>query len=259
MNVVFLHIPKAGGTTFRNILAVNFPPEQCCPEWHNRLNRFSKEEIASFKLFSGHFDRASCDSIPDPKVFVTMMRDPKRRIISTYNFWRSHTMTYIKREGLEHCRIAKTSSLEDFLCSKHPAVRGAVDNTTVRQLGSALLVGENDPLSLAPDEALSRAKACLNATLAFGIVEQYEKSVSFVCGKLGFPQPIKIQPLNVTKSAHSESSNMESMEPTEITQEAAAEIDRLSILDQKLYNYAVQLFHKRYKKWKHFYFAHEEY
>ena len=88
--LVFLHLPRTGGTTLHHLLTAAFPPEQVCPERFMRLRRWPLEELAPFRLFSGHFTISGVDRIPGEKRIATVLRDPRARVISTFQLWRRH-------------------------------------------------------------------------------------------------------------------------------------------------------------------------
>ncbi len=89
--VAFLHIPKTGGTALHRFLTGQFREDEICPERSNLLGACGSESLARYRLFSGHFDRMTVDRLPTPIVKITLLRNPRDRIISLYRFWRSHT------------------------------------------------------------------------------------------------------------------------------------------------------------------------
>lgn len=250
MNVIFVHIPKAGGTTFRTLLKNNFPSEQVCPEQHNHLDRFTYDQLKSYRLFSGHFDRDSCDQLPDPKVFVTILRDPTSRVVSTYKFWRAHKMSYLEKHPEDFMKIAKTKPLEEFLESRNLVVRQYIDNGMVRQLASVYPRHDCDPLWEDPDRALDKAKMALHEMAAFGLQERYPQSVAFILDKLGFAIPSDITAENVTDSRAQSDPTMEPPNMPTVPRGTLTVIRDMNRLDYKLYRYAQNLFRYRYYKWR---------
>ena len=54
--LVFMHIPKTGGTSLHEVLVAQFKPGEICPERFNHLREWASSDLAKFRLFSGHFD-----------------------------------------------------------------------------------------------------------------------------------------------------------------------------------------------------------
>jgi hypothetical protein len=88
--IIFLHIHKTGGTTFRSILEKNFGAA-CCHTNQTRRERFSQADLKFVKkLFprlraiTGHnlIDPLQF-AVPDP-FYVTFLREPVARAISHY-------------------------------------------------------------------------------------------------------------------------------------------------------------------------------
>jgi hypothetical protein len=77
--VVFLHIPKTGGTTLHHFLTRQFREEDICRERSNSVAARNNQELARYRLFSGHFDRTTVDHLPTPIAKITLLRNPRDR------------------------------------------------------------------------------------------------------------------------------------------------------------------------------------
>ena len=96
--LVFMHLPKTGGTTLHNLLSKNFNPEDICSERHNKLDTIEKFKLKSWIFFSGHYDLNSINqNISEPKKIITILREPKSRILSAYYFAKSHKQWFIDK------------------------------------------------------------------------------------------------------------------------------------------------------------------
>ena len=94
--VVFVHIPKTGGTSLHAMLKGLFSDDEIHPERLNNFRDLDAESFTKYRLFSAHMDARTLPAIPDPKFTVTVLREPKARILSLYYFWKSHTWETIK-------------------------------------------------------------------------------------------------------------------------------------------------------------------
>src|SRR5688572_854398 len=88
--LIFIHIPKTAGLTFRAILANHFDYNQIYPQpddWYY-LYEDARANLANYRLFSGHFPYSVCELLPStpPPLYVTMLRDPVERFISNFHF-----------------------------------------------------------------------------------------------------------------------------------------------------------------------------
>ena len=116
--IVFMHIPKTAGTYLRGAWLINNIQNYW---WHGekvsfpQLNDFYENDIISsvYGLIGGHLNISSCLKMKtiQPRIFLTVIRDPISRIISFYN--------YIKRNEKHQINaLVKTHTLYELLESK---------------------------------------------------------------------------------------------------------------------------------------------
>jgi hypothetical protein len=84
--IVFLHLPKTGGTPLHHLLSSGLSKDAVCPERHNGLHAYSGIELAKYRLFSGHYDYPSTCLIPGRRALITMLREPIARLVSLLPF-----------------------------------------------------------------------------------------------------------------------------------------------------------------------------
>lgn len=100
-SLYFYHIPKTGGMSIRSFLADQYYDQERCPAatW-NDLARLSREELAQFRLFMGHFS-ANCKMyLPNVTHSMMLIRDPVRRTISNIK----HTIRDPRFQGHERLK-----------------------------------------------------------------------------------------------------------------------------------------------------------
>jgi hypothetical protein len=238
---VFLHIPKCGGSSLHKLLAAHFRSTKICPMRHNRLESIKPQALAKYQLFSGHFTWESVDKfIPGPKSIVTILREPVRRLLSSYYFGRSHTWRFIRKHphfseapaaydlhGMAY-RPAKELELEQYLDSQYHHLSGLM----VRWIGG----GDGSP-----DEMLARAKLHLSQMASVGLLEDMESSVEGIFNAWSLPCPTAI-PKELDQS---QLANMypwlEAVDIQELSSSVSDMLQEICALDIELYEYARQL------------------
>lgn len=109
--MVFIHIRKTAGTSFRLLAAENYGPE------HVYWSRgFAREEILNANncyALMGHFNYPDVKKIVKNTLFAAVVRDPTQRIVSLYN----HHCT---KENWAGKRGFDTTSLEATLSNCEP-------------------------------------------------------------------------------------------------------------------------------------------
>src|SRR5580700_2574026 len=84
--LVFNHIPKTAGTSFRSILYSHFPSSEIAPASHaGALHTLKPEQ--RYALFAGHFTYSEITPIAPCAIHITFLRDPIARVISQYRNW----------------------------------------------------------------------------------------------------------------------------------------------------------------------------
>ena len=238
--LVFMHIPKTGGTSLHEILVRHFREADICPEQFNRLRTWTPEELQKYALFSGHFDRDGIAHIPQPKDIITIFREPKSRILSLYHFWKSHKPDVIERGNLVGPRVAKSLPVLGFLRHRDDAVPANIDNIITRTLLGRIFVGKNGEYFCPKDEVLDRAVEYIDGMAAFGVMEEFEDSVRHLLARLGLRDPGRVPHARDSRSLTDPA--LEPIEAEPITPEVEAELERLTEMDQKVYAYAVGRF-----------------
>ena len=244
--VSFLHIEKTAGTALATALTERFHPLQIDPDPHRTMPPHVRTPFAApacvrdRKLVWGHYDLPSLERLGPDRVVVTMLREPGARIVSLYRYWRSFDAALLDPFHNGPVRMAHELELLDFLRRDDPLLRDMIDNVYVRRLtglyrcGSAL-----DPIARDPAGALRLALAALDRVDFVGVVEKMEDSVRGLSAAIG-GAPIDVSRQNASEAnARVRPGVFRAVEPTSITHDVAAELERLTSLDRAVYRAAL--------------------
>ena len=241
--LVFLHLPRTGGTTLHDTLAPNFRPEECCPERFAQLDRIPPAELAGYRFVSGHYRFDELALIPAPRYLVTVLRDPRERILSLYHYWRRHRAQRVKEPGLDGPRIARQLGLLEFLHSEEWVVVNAIDNSMACQLmGDAVSVGggrfgtrsARDRAPITPDAVVEGACQALLEFDCVGFTERLDAVHARLARRFGLV-PWMLPRLNSrTRVDHL----LEPMAEEPVTPEIAARLRELTQLDAAVLAFA---------------------
>ncbi|MBR0648083.1 sulfotransferase family protein [Roseomonas terrae] len=242
--LVFLHLPKTGGTTLHHHFSEAFAPEEICPVRFSQLNQIPTATLATYRFFSGHYTFEQIRLIPGRSFVVTVLRDPVERILSTYYFWKRHRAAVVEEHNLAGPAAARSNDLLGFLRSPIPEVRDSIENTMVRYLaGGVNIDGEGKyifrncgiPTRLSEMQLLHRATGNLLATDVFG----FTSNLGEVYAKVSLAFDMKrLQRLERLNTRTSERDILEPAVEEEITPPIRAELNRLTSLDRVLYRVA---------------------
>ena len=244
--VAFVHMEKCGGTTLHAMLASCFDSDRICPERFDGLGNWTLNELAAYDLFSGHFDLATCRSIPGDVRIITMLREPKSRLLSLFHFWKSH-LPDPDRDRHDLMGLVREHSAESFFA--HPYV---VDHPSIRNSMSAQLsrtcnktrVRPDDLMMIDPAAALDLAWANLQGIAGFGLLECFEESRILLNETLGL-QMQAIKPRQVLAELVVNAADMSAVAPAPMSDRLDRLLDDLTRIDQALYAKAAPLFKQR--------------
>lgn len=244
--LVFLHIPKCGGTTLHNMLVEWYGQPNMHPERHNGLYYYSARDLASKTLFSGHYDYYSTQLVPGTPRLITFLRDPRSRLISLYHFHRSHREELIERFDLTLARWANQYDIDEYFANEQVRTHPAINNSIARHLSNqpqlGRTAGDTDagdiPVEVLRDQAIANL-----ATFDFvGLMEDYDASIARLTTILSKHAPEQIERARNFETLIENNPNMKRIEKQTPTDKTHSLLDDLVREDETVYSFARTLF-----------------
>ena len=187
---VFLHIPKTGGVTLRAALRHKYPGAALTlhsPRAPERVAEVPFEQRLAARVLTGHLPYGVDRHMPQACEYVTLLREPVARVISTFHHVADHPEHWFHDE-----LVATQMGLLEFVDAEH----GPFDNLQTRLISDAM---EGDLVVRRPDrieptplglEALAEAKRNLDAFLVVGLTERFDESFLLIRRALGWKLPM---------------------------------------------------------------------
>jgi hypothetical protein len=231
--LIFLHLPKCGGTTLNRIIEWEYDPMRVFsidPVLHlwsfQKLNRWSPKRLERMQVFKGHMPFGIHKRLPQPSTYITFLRDPVERVISGYYFMRNYPLH-------PHHRSVSKLTLEEFVrvWPNH--------NVQCKYISGRPFVG-NFHAGDCDEEVLAAAKENLNRYFSLvGITERFDEGLAIL--KIMFGWHIsKYAKFNVTKTRQAKK-NLPAA-----TVELIAAREKY---DMALYEYALPIFEQTRQKY----------
>lgn len=255
--LAFMHLEKCGGVGVMLWLAPQFHPDQIDPDPSRATPPHQcyrgvpglGPDVTRYSLLWGHFGLDPLERIDPGRFIFTFLREPRARLISIYQFWRS-----VRPEMLDDqvsdpiIGSAHRNDLLGFLRDPEPSLRDYIDNFYTRRLTERYATGaERDPLAADPQGSLAAALAALDRIGFVGISERMDDSVRRLATLIGAAPPEAAVRGNVSAENHRESAHFfRPVEPATITPETQAELDRITMLDRVVYAEALARFERAY-------------
>lgn len=243
--VVFLHIPKCGGTTLHNMLCHWFHSENVHPERFNGLYGYTAASLASSTVFSGHYDHYATSLIPGPKKMISFLRDPMDRLVSLYNFHRAHSPEVIQRNNLQLPRWANEHDIDAYFA--HDTIRShpAINNSIVRYFSDVPQVAFSKPAdqSTAPtlDDMLDQAMHNIEKFAFIGFMDQYAADMDRLAQTLECDPPEKLRKAQVLDELMQTNPDMRKITKQKPSAASLNDMEDLVAYDRLLYAHARSL------------------
>jgi hypothetical protein len=190
--LIFLHIPKTGGSTLRSIISkfyrktfLDMPHKPFQPYNHppQKLIELFQEKLAGFQpepqVIGGHMFFGLHHYLPEGWRYITVLRHPVERVLSTFYY------------AVQLKQLALTD-IHDF-------VNGSLPNGryiwTVSNMQTRYISAENGfPMEVPPDESplemLAQAqKHLMDHFLVAGVTDQFDETVVLLKNACHWPRP----------------------------------------------------------------------
>jgi len=225
----FMHIPKTAGNSLGRDMAKRFPESRVFhdPSWAIQpIMDFPLYIRNSYQMVWGHALFTQFRAVqPTNQVYVTMLRDPIERTISTYYY-------ILSRPEHPFYPKVKSMSLEDFLLWEE---QDAVES---HDLQTRYMSGVIDRTK---DPDIDQACSVLRDKFMFvGLVERYEESLALLNFTFGWPAS-EVKYLNTTPVRAKQS---------DIAPNVLRLIRELNQNDIILYKFAEELFNEQLERMK---------
>jgi hypothetical protein len=190
--LIFLHLPKCGGTTLNRIIEWEYSPlrifsiDPVLYLWsYHKLNRWPESRLAKMQVLKGHMPFGIHRRLRRPFTYITFLRDPVERVISAYYFAKNYLL------HPKHHWISKLT-LEEY-------VRVSPNhNVQTKYLSGREFVGDYHAGDCT-DEMLAMAKENLVRHFSLvGLTERFDEGLAILKINFGW-QISKYAKFNVTK------------------------------------------------------------
>jgi hypothetical protein len=147
----------------------------------------------------GHYDVPAIRRLGEGRFTFTLLREPRARIRSLYNYWRGQAALDLGWAGMNQTvLLAQRLPLEEFLQTGDPMVVNYIDNFYVRRLTGQYVTEAGDPLAQDPNGGTQAALREVEAFDFVGLTEDTDGALARLGARLGFDAPARVARVNVT-------------------------------------------------------------
>jgi hypothetical protein len=225
--LIFIHVQKTAGTSVRIALESRFEPDKVRPIGLPHDPTEGVRALRKYDFISYHLSADLWNFMGAGYLSLTILREPRARLVSLYNMHRAmnpESMKTLPPEKQVLWETAMNSSLLEFLRTDDPSIRALIQDGMVRQLASGL----HDQSERSRDVALAIEN--LNRMDVVGTTEMLHATLALLCRKMDWHKPLELQ-------HHARVERTVELET--LDDETRAELDKQTRLDQRLYGAAL--------------------
>jgi hypothetical protein len=216
--LIFLHVPKTGGTTFHSMLTFQYlgrPSIRLRPWLHTddvydrrrarELDELDDSVKRKLQLVRGHAYYGVHEKMPQACTYFTFVRDPISHVKSQYYYFK------VKPHENRDATIWDKMSLESILADEG---NPWLDNMQVRWISGVGLGKE----TIGEDEYRLAQRNVENHFSVLGVTDQFDLSVALLAKKLNWRRPLFYRRANVQNFNEGSRKSVAEM-PTELIKE----------------------------------------
>ena len=191
--LLFLHIHKTAGTTLNRIIESEYNPflvytiEGKGIEWSiNHFKRLPERRRAALRVVKGHMSFGLHEFLPSPSTYITFLRDPIERCISSYSYSKGNRFNpFYRRINQENLDLAQFLAIAPWNNNLQCKAVAGIDRREYRPI--SLFREMTCSAAKAPDpsvdvwsnqETLRRAQDNLRQYFGFvGLTERFAESL----------------------------------------------------------------------------------
>lgn len=225
-NLIFLHIPKAAGSTLHPVLERHYSKRAyrtiSLPEQLEAVKEMPPAERSRVRLLKGHMPFGMHAYLEGRSRYVTLLRHPAERVVSHYYYVKRRPGHYL------HHHLAAGMSLADFAGA---GLTGELDNGQVRLLSGH---DQDIPPGQCTRDLLDTAQRNIEQHFAVaGLTECFDESLVLMAIELGWNWTPYYLKRNVTQ---------DKPVAKQIDPVALKAIEQANPLDFELYDWASRRF-----------------